>query len=50
LQLRKQEASALFREQLNRLAEAVVAGETMTEEMIYNAAYLIPWSSESASI
>jgi hypothetical protein len=47
LQLRKQQAIALFREQLNGLAEEVVAGETMTEEMIYNAAYLIFCSSES---
>lgn len=46
LELRKQEAIALFQDELNPLAEEVVEGETMTEEMIYNAAYLIPWESE----
>jgi hypothetical protein len=29
------------------LAEEFVENDPMTEEMIYNAAYLIPWDSES---
>ncbi len=47
LQLRKEEVMDSFREQLNTLAEEVVENDTMTEEMIYNTAYLIPWESES---
>ena len=46
LQLRKEEVIDLFRDELNALAEEVVENKTMTEEMIYNAAYLIPWDSE----
>lgn len=37
----------VFRSELHPLAEDFVENETMTEEMIYNAAYLIPWDSES---
>lgn len=47
LEIRKQEVIDVFRDELNGLAEEIVEGETMTEEMIYNAAYLIPWESES---
>lgn len=46
LQLRKEEVIDGFRDHLNTLAEEVVENETMTEEMIYSAAYLIPWESE----
>ncbi|MBD2181910.1 GvpL/GvpF family gas vesicle protein [Planktothrix sp. FACHB-1355] len=47
LQARKEEVIDLFRDELNALAEEVIESDTMTEEMIYNAAYLIPWDSES---
>lgn len=47
LQLRKEAVINVFRSQLQVLAEEFVENDIMTEEMIYNAAYLIPWSSES---
>ncbi|MBW4607122.1 MAG: GvpL/GvpF family gas vesicle protein [Hassallia sp. WJT32-NPBG1] len=47
LQLRKQAVINVFRSELNALAEEFVENDPMTEEMIYNAAYLIPWDSES---
>lgn len=47
LQLRKQAVIDVFRSELNALAEEFVENDTMTEEMIYNTAYLIPWESES---
>ena len=47
LQLRKQAVINVFRSELNPLGEEFVENDTMTEEMIYNAAYLIPWDSES---
>ncbi|MFM6198357.1 MAG: GvpL/GvpF family gas vesicle protein, partial [Dolichospermum sp.] len=43
LQARKQAVIEVFTEQLNPLAEEIVVSEPMTEEMIYNAAVLIPW-------
>ena len=47
LQLRSSAIIDAFRSELNALAEELVENDTMTEEMIYNAAYLIPWESES---
>jgi len=47
LQLRKQAVIDAFCSELNALAEEFVENDPMTEEMIYNAAYLIPWESES---
>ncbi len=47
LQLRKEAVIDVFRDKLNALADEFVENDTMTEEMIYNAAYLIPWESES---
>jgi hypothetical protein len=47
LQLRKQAVIDAFRSELNALAEEFVENDPMTEEMIYNGAYLIPWESES---
>jgi hypothetical protein len=37
---------AAFQKGLNPLAEEVIESDPMTEEMIYNAAYLIPWDRE----
>lgn len=47
LQLRSSAVIDVFRSELNALAEEIVENDPMTEEMIYNAAYLIPWESES---
>ncbi|GAB1543252.1 hypothetical protein NUACC21_59260 [Scytonema sp. NUACC21] len=47
LEARKEAIIQTFEDELNGLAEEVVENDTMTEEMIYNAAYLIPWDSES---
>jgi hypothetical protein len=47
LLIRKEEVIEVFRSELETLAEEFVENDTMTEEMIYNAAYLIPWESES---
>ncbi len=46
LKFRKQEVIAAFQTGLNPLAEEVIESDPMTEEMIYNAAYLIPWDRE----
>lgn len=47
LSLRKQEIIQAFRDKLNSLAQEVVENDPMTEEMIYNAAYLIAWDAET---
>ncbi|MDZ8237189.1 MAG: GvpL/GvpF family gas vesicle protein [Nostoc sp. ChiQUE01a] len=47
LQVRKETIIQTFQDELNSLAEEVLENNTMTEEMIYNTAYLIPWDSES---
>ncbi|MBD2181195.1 GvpL/GvpF family gas vesicle protein [Planktothrix sp. FACHB-1355] len=47
LLLRKQEVIQAFRDELNSLAKEVVENDPMTEEMIYNAAYLISWDAEA---
>ncbi|MBD2663690.1 protein gvpF/L [Richelia sinica FACHB-800] len=44
---RKQDVIQVFCHELNPLAKEVVESEPMTEEMIYNAAFLIPWDKES---
>ncbi|MFB2839050.1 GvpL/GvpF family gas vesicle protein [Floridanema evergladense] len=47
LSVRKQEVIQAFRDELNSLALEVVENDPMTEGMIYNAAYLIPWNGEA---
>ncbi|NET11016.1 MAG: GvpL/GvpF family gas vesicle protein [Symploca sp. SIO2B6] len=47
LQLRQEAILHVFRDELTPFAESVVESETMTEEMIYNTAYLIPWETEA---
>ncbi|MFN6392844.1 MAG: GvpL/GvpF family gas vesicle protein [Aphanizomenon sp.] len=44
---RKQTVIQAFSSELDPLAQEIVVSDTMTEEMIYNAAFLIPWESES---
>ncbi len=44
---RKQAIVTAFREVLNPLAGAIVENDGLTESMIYNAAYLIPWAAEA---
>jgi hypothetical protein len=46
METRKQAIINAFREVLNPFAEAVVENDTLTESMIYNTAYLIPWDAE----
>ena len=46
LQARKQAVIEVFTTELNPLAQEIVVSEPMTEEMIYNAAFLIPWEAE----
>ena len=46
LESRKLEVIQTFINALEPLAEEVMEGEMMTEEMIYNTAYLIPWEGE----
>lgn len=46
LQARKQSIIRACQTALNPLAIAIVENEVMTESMIYNAAYLIPWDDE----
>lgn len=46
MEKRKQEIIAAFRNAINPLATQVVENDTLTESMIYNAAYLIPWEME----
>jgi hypothetical protein len=43
---RKQAIIEAFQETLNGAAIAIVENDTLTESMIYNAAYLIPWDTE----
>jgi hypothetical protein len=43
---RQQEIVEKFQEILNPLALEVVENELLTDKMIYNAAYLIPWDAE----
>lgn len=47
LKLRKESVVQAFFNELKPLAEEVIESEPMTEEMIYNAAFLIPWDNES---
>lgn len=47
LQQRQDAVIEVFQEELNPLAESIVENETLTDEMIYNTAYLIPWEQES---
>lgn len=46
METRKEQIIQVFQTMLNPLAIAVVENEGMTESMIYNTAYLIPWESE----
>ncbi len=46
LSQRKQAIIQVFRDQLNGFAQEVSENDPMTAEMIYNAAYLIPWDRE----
>ncbi|WP_008316406.1 GvpL/GvpF family gas vesicle protein [Leptolyngbya sp. PCC 6406] len=46
VQARKEAIIAAFQERLNPLASQVVENDPLTDTMIYNAAYLIPWDSE----
>lgn len=48
MEQRKQAIITAFREALNEVAIAIVENDSLTESMIYNAAYLIPWDSEPA--
>ncbi len=43
---RKQIIIDTFRKELNPLSIEIIEGENMTEDMIYNSAYLIEWSEE----
>jgi hypothetical protein len=44
---RKEEIITAFQTTLNEIAIEVVENDVLTEAMIYNAAYLIPWESEA---
>jgi Gas vesicle synthesis protein GvpL/GvpF len=44
---RKQQIIQAFQTHLNPLAVETVENDAMTEAMIYNAAYLIPWETEA---
>ncbi|PSB27164.1 GvpL/GvpF family gas vesicle protein [Stenomitos frigidus] len=46
LESRKQAIIQTFRDTLNALSGDRVENDTLTEAMIYNAAYLIPWQAE----
>lgn len=46
MQDRQQGIIEKFQHTLNPLAEEIVENETLTNTMIYNAAYLIPWDTE----
>lgn len=48
LALRKQSVIQVFLKELQPFAEEIVESDPMMEEMIYNAAFLIPWDSEAA--
>ncbi|KKD38186.1 MAG: GvpL/GvpF family gas vesicle protein [Limnoraphis robusta] len=43
---RKQDIIQVFRDNLNDATQEVVENDPMTDDMIYNAAYLIPWDQE----
>jgi hypothetical protein len=45
---RKQDIIETFQHALNPLAVEVVENDLLTDTMIYNAAYLIPWEAESS--
>jgi hypothetical protein len=45
---RKQAVIKTFQDALNPLAAEVVENDPLTDTMIYNAAYLIPWDDEPA--
>jgi Gas vesicle synthesis protein GvpL/GvpF len=45
---RRQAIIAVFRQALNGFAVETVENDGLTEAMIYNAAYLIPWEMEAA--
>ncbi|HIK13886.1 MAG TPA: GvpL/GvpF family gas vesicle protein [Leptolyngbyaceae cyanobacterium M33_DOE_097] len=47
LEARKNAIIQAFRDTLNPLASQIVENDAMTEAMIYNAAYLIPWETEA---
>jgi len=47
LEARKNAIIQAFRNTLNPLAGQIVENDAMTEAMIYNAAYLIPWETEA---
>ncbi len=47
LLVRKQAIIQDFFNELNPLAQEIVESDPLTPEMIYNAAFLIPWESES---
>ncbi|WP_421657470.1 GvpL/GvpF family gas vesicle protein [Leptothermofonsia sp. ETS-13] len=46
IESRKQSIINVFRQELTSLATEVVENDTLTESMIYNTAYLIPWEVE----
>ncbi|UBF27374.1 GvpL/GvpF family gas vesicle protein [Kovacikia minuta CCNUW1] len=48
MEARKQDIIEAFRAALNPFATELVENDTLTESMIYNAAYLIPWDAEPA--
>jgi hypothetical protein len=47
LAARKQSVIEVFFNELKPLASEVIESDPMTEDMIYNAAFLIPWDNES---
>lgn len=44
---RKQAVIKVFQDMLNPLAHEIVENDPLTDTMIYNAAYLIPWDKET---
>jgi hypothetical protein len=44
---RKESIIQVFFDELKPLADEIIENDPMTEEMIYNAAFLIPWEQES---
>lgn len=48
MEARKQGIIEIFQEALNPLAIELVENDALTDAMIYNAAYLIPWDDEPA--
>jgi hypothetical protein len=47
MKTRKEGIIKVFQTTLNPLAVEVVENDVLTDTMIYNAAYLIPWDSET---